>query len=544
MPVWTDSPAVALPDNVAPARRFQLPLVWRKPLAVLVLLLAVILVAYWRSAWGMVTIWARSDTYAHGFVVPFISLWLVWRQRVTLATLLPRPGPLAWLLMAGAAGLWLAGELVAVNAATQWALTMLIVLAVPAVLGWQVARALTFPLLFLFFAVPMGDFLLPRLMEWTADFTVLALRMSGIPVYREGLQFVIPSGTWSVVEACSGIRYLIASVMVGCLFAYLSYQSTRKRWLFMGVAVLVPLVANWVRAYLIVLLGHLSGNTLATGVDHLIYGWVFFGVVMGLMFLLGARWTDPAPASAVPAAVSTGKGTQNKGKNSLQPNAIKRYLLLFLIVMAPQVVLAVLDLGVQTRPVQLVAPTVQPPWRATPAPPSSWTPLFLHASARLDAGQINAEQQAVGLHLSYYRQQEEERKLVSSENKLVHSKNTDWMRLSAGVAPARLQGQSLQVERALLRQRSPILGAQPQHLLVWRFYWVNGHFTASEVVGKLQGAWGRFTGWGDDGANIVLYTPLLSADEPLADAAKRLQAYLDSQGDALVAVLIKTRRQD
>ncbi|WP_027994486.1 exosortase A [Simplicispira psychrophila] len=550
MPVLTDNPAVARPDTTAPVRRFQLPLVWRKPLAVLVLLLAVILVAYWKSAWGMVTIWARSDTYAHGFVVPFIALWLVWRQRAVLATLLPRPGPLAWLLMAGAAGLWLAGELVAVNAATQWALTMLIVLSVPAVLGWQVARALTFPLLFLFFAVPMGDFLLPRLMEWTADFTVLALRASGIPVYREGLQFVIPSGTWSVVEACSGIRYLIASVMVGCLFAYLSYQSPRKRWLFMGVAVLVPVVANWVRAYLIVLLGHVSGNTLATGVDHLIYGWVFFGVVMGLMFLLGARWTDPVPgpasaaAAAAGAAVSTGRGIQNKGQNGLKPNVIKRCLLLFFIVMAPHGVLAVMDRGVQTQRVQLAAPTVQRPWRATPAPPSRWTPLFLHASAQLDAGQTDADQQAVGLHLSYYRQQQGERKLVSSENKLVSSKNTDWLRLSAGVAPARLQGQPLQVEQALLRQRSPVPGAQAQHLLVWRFYWVNGHFTASEVVGKLQGAWGRLTGRGDDGANIVLYTPLRSADEPLADAATRLQAYLDSQGEALVAALIKTRGQD
>ena len=65
------------------------------------------------------------------------------------------------------------------------------------------------------FAVPVGEFLLPVFMEWTADFTVLALRLSGIPVYREGLQFVIPSGNWSVVEACSGIRYLIASLMVG-----------------------------------------------------------------------------------------------------------------------------------------------------------------------------------------------------------------------------------------------------------------------------------------------------------------------------------------
>ena len=87
---------------------------------------------------------------------------------------------------------------------------------VAALFGWRWVRALAFPLAFLFFAVPFGEFLVPTLIEWTADFTVAALAASGIPVYREANNFVIPSGRWSVVEACSGIRYLIASVMLGC----------------------------------------------------------------------------------------------------------------------------------------------------------------------------------------------------------------------------------------------------------------------------------------------------------------------------------------
>jgi exosortase len=124
---------------------------------------------------------------------------------------------------------------------------------------------LIFPLLFLFFAVPVGDFLLPRLMEWTADFTVQALRLTGIPVFREGQNFVIPSGNWSVVEACSGIRYLIASLTVRTLYAYLTYTSLKRRLTFILVSLLVPILANWFRAYMIVMLGHLSGNKLATG---------------------------------------------------------------------------------------------------------------------------------------------------------------------------------------------------------------------------------------------------------------------------------------
>lgn len=519
-----------------------LPVHWRRPLLVLVLLLAAIVVAYWHSAWGMAMIWARSDTYAHGFVVPLISLWLVWRQRAVLAPMVPRPGRLAWLLMAGAAALWLAGDLVAVNAATQLALVTLIVLSVPAVLGWRVAGALAFPLAFLFFAVPIGDFLLPRLMEWTADFTVMALRASGIPVYREGLQFIIPSGAWSVVEACSGIRYLIASVTVGCLFAYLSYQSTRKRLVFVGVAILVPLLANWLRAYMIVMLGHYSGNTIATGVDHLVYGWLFFGLVIGVMFLIGARWVDPLPPP--PKAMAP---VGLAAKNAPPRTAWLALALVFVVVLAPHGALAVMDLGTQTRPVQVVEPLVAAPWRAAAQPPSTWRPAFEHASDTLDAGLIDGQSQPLGLHVSYYRQQNYQRKLVSSENVLVNSQDPMWARVAGGAADARLQGRPLRVDSAVLRQHPPGMGNAGQRLLAWRFYWVHGGFTASDYAGKIQGALGRIGGWGDDGAHIVIYTPLSDAKdakEAEVDASARLQSYLDSQGGALVAALLQTRGRD
>jgi hypothetical protein len=70
------------------------------------------------------------------------------------------------------------------------------------------------------------------------------------------------------------------------------------------VSIIVPIIANWLRAYMIVMLGHLSGNRLAVGVDHLIYGWVFFGVVILAMFWIGARWREDEP-DVVPTSLST-----------------------------------------------------------------------------------------------------------------------------------------------------------------------------------------------------------------------------------------------
>jgi len=173
---------------------------WRPLLPPLLLLLAALIVLYRDTAESMVTIWSRSDTFAHAFLVPPIVAWLIWRRRDRLAEVSPRPVGWVLLLMAAVSFVWLLGELAETNSVPQLAFTVLLVLAVPALAGMAATRAMLFPLAFLFFAVPIGEFMLPQLMNWTADFAVLALRLTGIPVYREGLRLVIPSGTWSVVE--------------------------------------------------------------------------------------------------------------------------------------------------------------------------------------------------------------------------------------------------------------------------------------------------------------------------------------------------------
>src|SRR5487761_2612618 len=291
---------------------------WRIALPALVAVLALIVAAYFDTAAGMVAIWARSETFAHGFVVAPISLWLIWRIRDRLRLFEPRPSWLVLPLIAAPGIGWLLGNGGAVNAVSQFAFVSMLVLAAPAVLGVRITRAMLFPLGFLFFSVPIGEFLLPTLMAHTADFTIAAVRASGVPVLREGLQvFSVPNGRWSVVEACSGVRYLIASLVVGTLFAYLNYTSMWRRLAFVGVSIVVPVVANWLRAYLIVMLGYLSGNRIATGIDHIIYGWLFFGLVMLVMFWIGARWQQPEPA--LPSGTMTGSFVPAETARSTSP---------------------------------------------------------------------------------------------------------------------------------------------------------------------------------------------------------------------------------
>ncbi len=112
---------------------------WRTALPALLVLLAVIGLLYRETAVAMVGIWSRSDTFAHAYMVLPISLWLIWRQRQVLARLTPRPQPWILVPMLIVGAFWMVADLVVVNAAAQFALVALLVLAVPAMLGLQVA---------------------------------------------------------------------------------------------------------------------------------------------------------------------------------------------------------------------------------------------------------------------------------------------------------------------------------------------------------------------------------------------------------------------
>jgi exosortase A len=492
---------------VPPAPTFN----WKQSFAAIVFVELALIALYFDTAQAMVGIWWRSETFNHAFLVPPIALWLIWEKRHALVREAPKPT--LWLilpLLAVAFG-WLLGELAAVNAVTQFALVAMLVLVVPLVIGLPAARRIAFPLFFLFFAVPVGEFVMPKLMEWTAMFTVMGLRASGIPVYQEGLHFVIPSGKWSVVEACSGVRYLIASIVVGTLYAYINYQSLKRRLIFVGVSILVPLVANWVRAYLIVMIGHYSGNQLAVGADHLIYGWVFFGVVIMIMFAIGMRWREYE--AELPAVGNS----SNAMSASRAGNLLVAVVLALGVACAPRAAIRVLESGPELpQPTLSVELLAQDGWGLAEGSFADWQPAFANPSGTLNAV-LAKDGRRVGVFIAYYRQQNYERKLISSQNELVKSNNKTWAQVGRGSHDVLLAGQQVSLRTGTLRNNLSGIGAEPDRYRVWHWYWIDGRIVTSDHLGKLRLALSRLSGHGDESAAVFLYTQEPDGDAVLAD---------------------------
>ncbi len=278
---------------------------WRRVLIALTLACIITLIGFRQTVVSMTRIWAGNGTYSYGLlIVPIVGL-LVWRLRDPLRNLRPTGSVLGMAAFFCSALLWLAGNIADVQIVQQIALVAMLDSLIWAMLGTAITSILLFPLVFLFFAVPFGDGMVPVLQQWTASFVVAALRLSGIPALQDGFVLSTPNGNWQVAEACSGIRYLIASIVIGALVAGVAYKSWKRRVVFMLFSILLPIIANAIRAYGIVVLAYLTGNAIARGVDHVIYGFVFFSVITAVLMIVAIRWYEPHTYSSDPHASQT-----------------------------------------------------------------------------------------------------------------------------------------------------------------------------------------------------------------------------------------------
>ena len=245
-----------------------------------------------------VGVWRASDTYGHCFLIIPMAAYLAWDRRAALAGLAPRPLPALAPLALPVAAVWFLSERLGIMEGRQLAAIAALELMALAALGWRLFRALRAPLLFLVFLVPFGAFITPMLQQFTAGFVVRGLNVLGVANYATDYTIEISAGVFYVAEACAGLRFLIAAAAFGVFYALLNYHSPGRRLLFVAASVVVPVFANGVRALGIVVLGAILGSAQAAAADHIIYGWVFFSLVMLLLVAGGMPFREDPPEAA------------------------------------------------------------------------------------------------------------------------------------------------------------------------------------------------------------------------------------------------------
>jgi exosortase len=258
----------------------------------------------------MVRHWAAVDDYNHGFLVVPLALYFAWERRHDLRRATIRPSwwgviPLALgslALMIGRLGV----ELTAMRTSFVLALIGIQIL----LLGREVFQILAFPMLFLFFMVPLPQSLVNvvafPLQLIAADFAVETLHLLHIPALREGNIIHLADTQLFVADACAGLHSLMALGMLAVLFAYYFRKNRTEQVIIVASAIPIAIFVNAFRVALTGYLAHHMGSAAAQGLIHQTEGFVTFGLAFGLLlveaWLLSVLWPSNSrrPRKAVP----------------------------------------------------------------------------------------------------------------------------------------------------------------------------------------------------------------------------------------------------
>jgi EpsI family protein len=255
----------------------------------------------------------------------------------------------------------------------------------------------------------------------------------------------------------------------------------------------VPIIANGIRAYLIVMMGHLSGMTAAVGADHLVYGWVFFGLVMLILFWIGSFWREDDQVETTP---ENAPAPVMARAAPLKATATVAIASVVVAVLWPVYVMHLdRDIG-GTAGRSIDVPGIPEKWDASTTKVAEWVPEYTGTPARFQQTYRNGSR-VVGIYLAAYRNQRPGSQLITSANTMVANSDRDWENVDEQTRSVDLGSQQLTV-------RQNRLHSQAKKLLIWRWYRLDTDDTTSPHIAKILLAKNKLLGRGDDGAEIVV----------------------------------------
>ncbi len=499
----------ATADQVATEAKSTMSVsLWSKHLKLLAIASLAIVAIFSRDGADMVRNWWNISTYNHCLLILPILYYLVQQRWEELAKLAPEfwlPG----LLWTGLASLgWLLGEAAGVALARHLGLLMMLQGAVVTLLGPTVARGLIFPLGFSFFLVPFGEEFVPFLQMVTAKLSMVFLGWADIPAFIDGVFISTPTGYFEVAEACSGIKFLIAMLAYGALVSNICFRSWKRRILFMSAAVIVPVVANGIRAFGTMYIAHHTTLDFAAGFDHIFYGWFFFAFVLILVMAIGWPFFD----RKIDDPMIDGEAL--RGKQSLPATGekpLKVMAAMAVIILIPVIWTSALAAQESPVPDRIALPVVAGWERVDYQPLYPWQPVFDRSSHQLFGRYRNASTgMEVDLSIAVYDRQEEGREIVGyGQGALVPNTHWSWNRdLDAPDGAAAVE----------------LIAPGPVVRDVVSFYRIGGKLTGSGSVVKLETMKSRIFGGPQQAVAILVssetnrdVSPRISIDAFLND---------------------------
>jgi exosortase D (VPLPA-CTERM-specific) len=507
-----------------------------------VLVVALLGYMYEESLAYLFSRWVGSEDYSHGIFVPFISGYLIWQSRHRLKQVSREKSWWGLAIIALGLVLYVVGELSTLFVILHVSLWVVLVGLTIALLGVHGARTVAFPLGYLLTAIPLPMFfyanLSSQLQLWSSSLGVGCLQLVGVMAFREGNVIDLGPVQLQVVEACSGIRYLLPLTSLALLCAYLFKDRMWKRVVLVLSSIPISILINGFRIGMIGVLVELYGKGAAEGFYHLFEGWVIFMVSFGLLIaetVLLARigevksqgsvfdrltWRDQSEDIAQQAIRVVPCRIQSSPSHAyLCSIALLAPFTLFSTVVVDREEIAPPRTAFVDFPMQIDH------WQGAPFALESQYIDALRFDDYVLADYRSDKEQPVNFYAAYYRSQRKGQSAHSPQSCLpgggweIASLTQRELPVSQGMM------QPLRVNRAVIQK-----GDQKQIVMYW-FKQRERHLT-SEYLVKLYLLWDAFSRQRTDGA-LVRLAALVGPGESEAAVDRRLQLFAAAVGREL-----------
>lgn len=284
--------------------------------------LALLVALYWRAARELYTNWTIADSYySHGFLVPPISAFLIWRERGRLVALPRSSSTFGYAWIAGATFLVLGGDFLGFRVFGHLSIIPMLVGLSLLFQGAPRTRHIWFSLAFLLFMVPIPPSLTQsfalRLKLLAAECSVRLAKLVTLPMIREGSTIYFKDDQLLIGDVCGGLRSLIALLALGAVMAYLSRTKVWARVLVLVMAGPIAVLSNVIRIFLLCVVGYFYGSEVAGGTVHDVSGYMIFVVAFALFLGLESllrrlSGTAPSGDEGAPPAEPGGRAPGNR----------------------------------------------------------------------------------------------------------------------------------------------------------------------------------------------------------------------------------------
>ena len=259
-----------------------------KTIIVSVFIIILLFFIYWPTFRWLVNTWLSNDYYSHGFLIPVVSVFIIWTKRQHLHRREPSIIGI-FLLLIGAllyalSYLW---EIKVFSALSFWIVLSALIITI---FGIRTAKALVFPLVFLVFMFPMPFIqdLAYRLQEVSVHSSSWLLDVFGLPITSSGSEIYLKNTTFTIGLPCSGINTFIALLALATVYAYILQGSAYKRWIVFVLAFPLAILANILRITTVIIIAHYGDVETATGWYHSLSSPLFF--ILSFLILVLAAW--------------------------------------------------------------------------------------------------------------------------------------------------------------------------------------------------------------------------------------------------------------